>query len=107
MGASIAAAKTSVLSQAKLHKPELKPSAGQKFNQVMLELSNSNKPAPLNQVINDMTKLEQALMQGKQFSSRELLLYQMKVGQFGIQVELLSKVGESALSTVKKFEQGA
>lgn len=54
----------------------------------------------------DMTKFEQNLTSKRDMAPKELILYQVKASQLGLRVELLSKVGESMLTTVKKFQQG-
>ena len=54
----------------------------------------------------ELVKLSHSIQSGKDISAKELLFYQIKAGQFGLQVELLSKVGESLSSTVRKLEQG-
>ena len=42
---------------------------------------------------------------GKEMSTRELLLYQIRLGQLGLRVELLSKAAEAGLSTVRRLQQ--
>lgn len=54
----------------------------------------------------DIQMLQADLLTGRKLSASELLLYQIKVGQFGLRVELLSKVAEGLLGTVRKFQQG-
>ncbi len=57
----------------------------------------------LQQELNTFT---QGVMNGKVFSPKDLIVYQIKAGQFGLGVELVSKLAESVSSTVKKLEQG-
>ena len=54
----------------------------------------------------DMRQLQADLVSGRKISAPELLLYQIRIGQFGLRVELMSKVAEGLLSTVRKFQQG-
>ncbi len=54
----------------------------------------------------DLVKLSYAIHSGKNISARELLFYQIRAGQFGLQVEMASKLGESLSSTIRKLEQG-
>lgn len=54
----------------------------------------------------ELVKFSQAIQSGKNLTTKELLYYQVRAGQFGMQVELVSKVGESVTSTVRKLEQG-
>ena len=50
--------------------------------------------------------LQKEIMAGKNFTARDLLLYQIKVGRFGLQVELLSKVAEGMMTAVRKLQGG-
>jgi len=52
----------------------------------------------------EMATLQHSLKGGKHLAPRELLLYQIKAGQFGLRVELVSKLAESAVSTLRKFQ---
>ena len=54
----------------------------------------------------ELTKVGQAIAGGRDLSARELLLYQVRAGQLGLRVELVSKVAESGLQTVRKLQQG-
>ncbi len=53
----------------------------------------------------DMQNLHTDLVNGKTIPARELLVYQMRLGSFNQKVELVSKLAESAMGTVKKFQQ--
>lgn len=80
----------------------------QSFNDVLEEIRNQPK---LDSMLGldlhrDINTLKADLMAGRKIAPAELLLYQIKVGQFGLRVELLSKVAEGFLSTVRKFQQG-
>jgi len=48
---------------------------------------------------------EKAVAGGKAISPKELLVFQIRASQFGVHVELLSKVAESGLSTVRRLQQ--
>ena len=52
----------------------------------------------------DIQRLQQQVMSGKSLSSQELITYQIKAHQFGLQVELVSKVAESAVSSLKRLQ---
>lgn len=41
---------------------------------------------------------------GFKISPQELIVYQVRAGQFGLRVELLSKLAESAMSSIRKFQ---
>lgn len=57
-----------------------------------------------NDMFADIQKTQKTLIEGKEISGKDLILYQIKVGQFSMRVELISKMAESAMGTVKKFQ---
>ena len=58
-----------------------------------------------NKAHQELVKLEERLLNTPQLSAKELLGLQLRVGAYGIRIELLSKLAESGLSTIRKFEQ--
>ena len=54
----------------------------------------------------EILTLQHSIFRGKELTPRDLLLYQIRVGQFNLGVELYSKLAESASATVRRFEQG-
>lgn len=58
-----------------------------------------------NKAHQELVKLENRLLNSPQLSAKELLGLQLRVGAYGIRIELLSKLAESGLSTIRKFEQ--
>ena len=52
-----------------------------------------------------MKKLSQAASSGKTFTPKELLMFQIKANEFGVHVELVSKVSESANASIRKLQQ--
>ena len=54
----------------------------------------------------ELLQVRSKLINGAEFSPRELLLYQIRAGEFGLQVEMVSKLSEAAMSTVRKFQHG-
>jgi len=44
------------------------------------------------------------LLRGGAISARELIAYQIKAGEFGLHVELISKVADGVLSTVRRLQ---
>ena len=52
-----------------------------------------------------MQVVAEAALKGKTFSPEQLLLFQVRANEFGMQVELVSKVAESANSSMKKLQQ--
>lgn len=81
------------------------PAVGQQnsFKDVLKGLSSSNDIVSLQK---DLKTFTEGIVAGRSFSPRDLILYQIKAGQFGLGVELVSKVAESASATIKKLEQG-
>lgn len=84
---------------------ETLPTAGQQtsFKDVLKGVSSANDIVSLQK---DLKSFTDGVVSGKSFSPRDLILYQIKAGQFGLGVELVSKVAESAGATIKKLEQG-
>ena len=54
----------------------------------------------------DISRFSQKVLTGVELKPRELIIYQIKAGQFGLGVELVSKVGESLSTTIKRLKQG-
>lgn len=52
-----------------------------------------------------MKEISQAASSGKTFSPKELLMFQIKANEFGVHVELVSKVSESANASMRKLQQ--
>ena len=52
----------------------------------------------------DLVQMQEQILNSKSVPAKDLILYQIKTAQFGLQVELISKVGESALATIRKFQ---
>jgi len=75
-------------------------SGGRSFKDVVQKLENG--PDMHKEIIN----LQKGLMEGREFSPRELLVYQIKASQYHMRVELVTKLAESALATTKKFQTG-
>ncbi len=83
--------------------------AGVKFGEVFERISNQGRS--LSDVLgtnfqSDFAKLEKTIRAGQSIPAQELLLWQFKVGQVNLRVELVSKVAESALASVRKFQNG-
>ena len=79
---------------------------GKSFKEFLTELAgNKNLTGGLDMQA-DMNKIQTALAEGKSLPTTDLLFYQIKAGQFGLRVELLSKFAEAMSSTVKKFQSG-
>jgi len=51
-----------------------------------------------------MRELTQRIESGTRISSKELLLYQIRAGEYGMRVELVSKLADSANSSLKRLQ---
>lgn len=86
------------------------PTPKKSFNQIMQELSGAGgKRTDLwsNSLHKELVNFQQMVQSGKHLSPQQLLVYQIKAGQFGIRVELISKVAESVNATTRRFQSGA
>ncbi|MCB0353123.1 MAG: hypothetical protein KDD64_06340 [Bdellovibrionales bacterium] len=52
-----------------------------------------------------LSSFQKGVLNGQLFSPQELLKFQIQAGQFGLRVELISRVAESASATIRKFQQ--
>lgn len=77
--------------------------SGQTFKEIMnslqREASNSSQ-------IKEFRELDAKLQRGGAISPRELISYQIKISEFGLRVELVSKLAESLSSTVRRLQSG-
>lgn len=55
---------------------------------------------------NRLTEIQKRALSGATFTPRDLILLQMQMGRFNMQVELVSKVAESATATLRKIQNG-
>ena len=56
--------------------------------------------------VGDLNEIQSSLLSDRKISSRELLMYQLKVGRFGLNVELVTKLAEGIVASVRKLEGG-
>ena len=71
------------------------------FSEIYEKILSGVQQTDLNEQIGGVQK---RVLQGEQFSPRELLLLQVSVGRFNMQVELVSKVAESANATLRRLQ---
>jgi hypothetical protein len=81
--------------------PEL--SAGANFRKVQQALRSVENETG-NSIFTEVAAIQKRILDGKKLSTQELLVYQIKANQFGLHVELVSKVAESSLSTLKRLQ---
>jgi hypothetical protein len=74
--------------------------SGKEFKEVLEGLKGKGDP------FLEIQKMSHDLLTKKDPSAQELILYQIKAQQFGLRVELVSKVAESAGNTFKKLQNG-
>ena len=80
--------------------------AGTSFKEALQHTNPSN---PIDRIFggavhHDIQKLQAELVKGTTIPARDLLLYQMKLGFFNQRVELVSKLAESGMATMRKFQ---
>lgn len=71
------------------------------FAEIYEKVLSGTRQADLNEHI---AGIQNRVLQGEQFSPRELLLLQVSVGRFNMQVELVAKVAESANATLRRLQ---
>jgi len=81
---------------------------GRSFHEVLAKTAN---PKTLQEVAgfdvrNDIEKVQDLILKGKNIPAEDLLIYQIRFGQYNLRVELVSKLAESATSSIKKFQTG-
>lgn len=52
----------------------------------------------------ELQQLQQKILKTQNPTARDLLLYQVRAAQFGMGVELVSKIAESVSATIRKFQ---
>lgn len=73
--------------------------------------ANVKPPTLLSEVMGEKLQAELATLRAKitrkgNIDARDLLLYQIRSGEFGLRVELISKVADSLLATTRKLQSG-
>ncbi len=56
-------------------------------------------------IFGSIRQFQSTVMSGRKISPKELLVFQIRASQFGVHVELLSKVAESGLSSLRRLQQ--
>ena len=80
-----------------------KPKGQVSFEQVL----NQTAPKAFDLNIHaELLQVERVVASGKTLPLSDLINIQIKAGQFGLRVELLSKVAESATTTLRKLQSG-
>ncbi len=77
---------------------------GGSFRDILHKTSQGNTSIP-SDPFKAMEQLATRLERKEKVQPAELLQYQLRAGQFGIQVELVSKVGESLSGSLRKLQQ--
>lgn len=75
------------------------------FGQVLSQIQQDIGPAKVSaDPFAAMRELTQRIESGTRISSKELLLYQIRAGEYGMRVELVSKLADSANSSLKRLQ---
>ena len=86
------------------HTPAVKQ-GGPKFSEVLDKIRVQG--AGGTDLFKDISTMQQRIVQGGNVTPRELILYQITAGQFNLRVELVSKVAESVMVSLRKFQTNA
>jgi hypothetical protein len=54
----------------------------------------------------DLVKMQAQVLKGGSMPARDLLLYQVRVGELNLRIELMSKLADSLLTTCRKLQNG-
>ena len=86
--------------------PAPRVSVGKGFGELKQELQKSANLdllfAP--DIQKDLARIERGIVQGKVFSPQELIGLQIKAHHFGIRVELVARLAESGVATLKRLQ---
>lgn len=52
----------------------------------------------------DLGKLQSAIVRGVKFSPQDLIVYQIKASEFGLRVELVTKLSEALMTCMRRFQ---
>jgi len=77
-------------------------SAGQPFGVVLEKIFSASEMG--SGFHSQLSNIQSRVLSGTKFTPRDLLLLQMQMGRFSMQVELVSKVAESATTTLRKIQ---
>ncbi len=72
------------------------------FKEILAQQKEIHSKTP--DMFKEIQEMQKSILNGKELSGKDLILYQIKTGQYSLRVELISKVAEAAVSTVKKFQ---
>lgn len=79
---------------------------GRPFKEVLAELgeSKSKHPASVTDLHQQLVSLQRVVLSGRSIAPQDLLMYQITASQLNLRVEMASKLGESLLSTLRRFQ---
>lgn len=92
--------KKGIAAAGEVFKPKASGVSGKEFKEVLDGLKGKGDP------FLEIQKMSKELLTKKDPTPQELILYQIKAQQFGLRVELVSKIAESAAGTFKKLQNG-
>ena len=74
-----------------------------KFKAVMQSVREA-APNRADDVYTGLVRMQERILGGEYIKPNELIVYQIKAGEFNLRVELASKVAESVMTTFRKFQ---
>lgn len=78
--------------------------SNQSFEQVLQQTRSAIENLIGGRLGSGFNQLDGAIKKGFKLSPQELIIYQVRAGEFGLRVELVSKMAESLMSGVRKFQ---
>lgn len=74
-----------------------------KLKDDLLKLENAGKsPGP--DLHQELLNMQRRFLSGAALTPQELISYQIKANQFGMRIELASKISESAVATIRRLQ---
>ncbi|MCO6430205.1 MAG: hypothetical protein J5J00_05040 [Deltaproteobacteria bacterium] len=52
----------------------------------------------------EIAQVQQRILSGQKLTPQELIIYQVRAGEYNLRVELVSKIAESVMATMRKFQ---
>lgn len=83
-----------------------KPSSTKSFQDVADAIAARKDDLLGSNLQHDLQALQDKVLGGQAVSGRELISYQIRAQEFGLRVELLTKLADAGLHTVRRLQQG-
>lgn len=106
MGAAISLNAMAKVAETAKNLPAQGSKAGVSFQQVLEKTKAADNVPQVKSgdAFAEIQAMQKSIMSAKELSGKDLILYQIKAGQFNLRVEMLSKVAEGVVGTFRKFQ---